>query len=756
MPVSRAPTLSSAMNRNGPTSARAAPSPTPGRFGSSTRGKPDFSQSVNGLAMGRKLGFTPKSGPGKSYGMETIRAGSALEIRPPQDEGDELGMTDNLVRSSGESYASGSGQSNARGSREDHGISDDGAARYRTRLLEQDKQLKEQAQSLAEMEASLAELYARAPEPATKTLTFPTEGEDGDVLQLRRMLREKNEKIAILSAEFDSHRADFRSTIDTLELASSETERVYERRVKELEAELDAVSKKNVGLDVGAFTKQMRQLEDLVQELEEGLEDARRGEAEARGEVEFLRGEVERGRSELRRERELAANLQKRNSQLVQEKQQRTSSGASLEDKLSKAGARESKEVEQKDDEIRGLKAIIHSLSRDGIPDSRSSPPREGSSVRSSFYGKANGVPKHEGETLREKQIRQKHEREVRELRNIIDQKTERETEMDRESETLKRANMLSPTSSAAASTERGPTVSFSTPTGHTRKASLTPMSNHQNQPNMRNSFSLSHRDSTRDSKGTTVSWRDPTFETNAPPEGVLPRPPSFPNGTRLGDVAGSLNAQQDRQASRGRKGPTFAEKRASVLNGFTAASSETEFEPDNISGEEREGEEGTDVEADGTPWCEICEAKGHDILSCGMFTGGAAGGGGVPSGHAERTQNGATSTPPPAQQQQQQQTPTHVRQPSAVPMALKTSASKGSVHTPELPQAGPRSAPPSGPLPSTPAHGADQKGHMEPAGVTEEMVAGKSSGRVDPGKWCALCEKDGHDSVDCPAEMDF
>ena len=66
-----------------------------------------------------------------------------------------------------------------------------------------------------------------------------------------------------------------------------------------------------------------------------------RGEAEARGEVEFLRGEVERGRSELRREREKAA--------------------AAL--KGAEGGVVSSREMEQKDDEIRGLKAIVHSLS---------------------------------------------------------------------------------------------------------------------------------------------------------------------------------------------------------------------------------------------------------------------------------------------------------------------------------------------------------------------------------------------------------
>jgi hypothetical protein len=29
--------------------------------------------------------------------------------------------------------------------------------------------------------------------------------------------------------------------------------------------------------------------------------------------------------------------------------------------------------------------------------------------------------------------------------------------------------------------------------------------------------------------------------------------------------------------------------------------------------------------------------------------------------------------------------------------------------------------------------------------------VAGKTSGVIDEAKWCALCERDGHESIDCP-----
>ena len=127
--------------------------------------------------------------------------------------------------------------------------------------------------------------------------------EADEVAHLRSVIQEKNDKIAMLTAEFDSHRADFRNTLDTLELASSETERLSEKRIEDLQEELRAL--RDQSEDMESVAEQLRQLEEVVQELEEGLEEARRGEAEARGETEFLRGEVERVRAELKREREL-------------------------------------------------------------------------------------------------------------------------------------------------------------------------------------------------------------------------------------------------------------------------------------------------------------------------------------------------------------------------------------------------------------------------------------------------------------------
>lgn len=192
-------------------------------------------------------------------------------------------------------------------------------------LLDRDKQLQEQSKILGDFEKTLEEM------------------EGSDSLNVRTQLRERNERINQLTAEFDGHRADFRSTLDTLEIAASETERVYEQRLDELMQQNKELQDR--GEDVEIVAQQLKQLEELVSELEEGLEDARRGEAEARGEVEFLRGEVERTKLELKKERDHSA--------------------AALKGAQGTAdGSRSLHELEQKDDEIRGLKAIIHSLSR--------------------------------------------------------------------------------------------------------------------------------------------------------------------------------------------------------------------------------------------------------------------------------------------------------------------------------------------------------------------------------------------------------
>lgn len=282
---------------------------------------------------------------------------------------------------------------------------DEELERLRTQLEERDHQLKDQASTLAEMESSLVELQSLIDQPDGPKLGRNSM-DDKDASQLRVLLREKNDKIAMLTAEFDAHRADFRSTIDTLELASTETERVYEKRIEELMADVRELESRN--LDVDSVASQLRQLEELVQELEEGLEDARRGEAEARGEAEFLRGDVERTKSELRREREKAGS----------------SNGNGGNDNTTLA-----KELEQKEDEIRGLKAIIHSLSRDSVPGGDDHTPTQ----RDSFAAA--------GDSADNKTGRDSLERQLAELQALLDKKNSREEELEQELEHLRRGN---------------------------------------------------------------------------------------------------------------------------------------------------------------------------------------------------------------------------------------------------------------------------------------------------------------------------
>jgi hypothetical protein len=338
-------------------------------------------------------------GPQRPYSRNNSRLGQHDTI----DEDAETTPT-GASRTSNDSMASYKGR--RPGSR--MGSSqDDEVQRLRMLLDDREKQLKDQATSLGEMEASLTEIQNLIPEDGMDMGSTYSSGESNDVAQLRSLLREKNDKIALLTSEFDSHRADFRNTIDTLELASTETERVYERKVEELQEELREYQSRSE--DVETVAMQLKQLEELVQELEEGLEDARRGEAEARGEVEFLRGEVERGRSELRREREKAAAALK-------------GAGAMVETPPN-AGQRE---VEQRDDEIRGLKAIIHSLSS-GAAEEHGRPllSRQGSAVNPDELK----VAQDNAGRL---------EREAKELRGLVERKTSREEELERELEKLR------------------------------------------------------------------------------------------------------------------------------------------------------------------------------------------------------------------------------------------------------------------------------------------------------------------------------
>lgn len=509
-------------------------------------------------------------------------------------------------------------------------------------LATKEMQLREQAASLAEMESSLTELQGLV--ASASSSGFSPDDASPDVAQLRALLREKNEKIASLSVEFDSHRADFRSTIDTLELASTETERVYEKRVDDLLAEIHELQERTE--DVESVAMQLKQLEELVSELEEGLEDARRGEAEARGEVEFLRGEVERSREELRREREKSA----------------AAVANAAVGKLHRNGV-----TEEKDDEIRGLKAIIHSLSVGGASNNIN----------------GNGEARSPQEEALQKQ--------VADLSQLISSKASREEELEREIEALRRRR----DARAGSHSSDTATQPWRTRGRHSSRGSFS-------QHNPSGSFS-SHRKVSTDTNfsGTGSQGVPATAPTSAPtaplsPAGVALTTPATSSGPAPLDGLGITTSPPPDPHD--------------LLHTPIATSS------DDDSGDDS----GDDSASNAAPWCEICETAGHDILTCTNMFGSGAGGPASAGPAGESTSAAAAAA---EAEEALSVSPSE----EAAERERERERKKKSVHLPAPPPMVDGNA--FGPMP------------------------GKESGIIEMDKWCALCERDGHESFDCPIE---
>ncbi|KAI1813372.1 hypothetical protein GGS20DRAFT_480825 [Poronia punctata] len=577
-----------------PTMATPAQKP-PSRYGSPT--VPKFTSSVRGTAgdpnkpprLDRKPSIAPRSASALGQPIPSFDEEEPMPA-PSSAHAKTNGSIGSLTSSMGFKRPA---------SRANH-ANEEEMERLKSQLEDRDRQLREQASALAEMESSLSELTVLIDQSDNNRMRSGSL--DGkDTSQLRAMLREKNEKIAMLTAEFDTHRADFRSTIDTLEMASTETQRVYDAKIRELEQELQEAQERHE--DVESVARQLKQLEELVQELEEGLEDARRGEAEARGEVEFLRGEVERTRSELRREREKAAA---------------TISGNNNTEDRDRSAI--SKDLEKKDDEIRGLKAIIHSLSRDSVPGSES----------------LEKIPPQlqRQDSMDNRGAKEKLEREVSELRSMLDTKSSREEELERELENLRRRSV-----------------------GNNNRASSMTVGS-------------ADRSSYRDSKGTVILARD-------------------------------SRSQEE------------GHKRKNTLEPMP--------ESDALSS----------VTENSTLWCEICETGGHDILTCTNMFG--AQNEHDKHHHVDERTLGKTGN---EVGRDSHQTLTVPMDAEAIPRPLSPMRPKPAVTS--------ASAPPPTTIP------------MLPNPQDTGPLAGKESGVVDPSKWCAMCERDGHDSIDCPLEDAF
>lgn len=463
------------------------------------------------------------------------------------------------------------------------------------KLRDRDRQLEEQAATLAEFQKSITEL------------------EGSDALQVRAQLREKNEKIAALTAEFDGHRADFRSTLDTLEVAASETERVYERRLEELiQANRELQDR---GEDVEAVAQQLKQLEELVSELEEGLEDARRGEAEARGEVEFLRGEVERARLELKQEREKSGSK---------------NNGSPNEST--------SKDLDQKDDEIRGLKAIIHSLSR-GDPSNTALSHTNGDSDRISGL-----------------------EHRIQELESLSERKSYRIEELERGFD-------VNQTDQSRLSRNRSGTITS------LKQRHISAQSSNGSPGSVNHTHTLSDRT-------------------------VVPNDHSEPQNN--GNGRHSFTSQR-------RSIPNDSRRRLEAMQESDAHSSSTD--------------DGTSL------WCEICETSGHDILTCTNMFGSGAGNTSNSANAGSKNNQGKSS--------EDQGTPKDNHQGDSIGRnGLKAMGS-----------------------PSSSSQRTGREAVLEGlkgiGGLSNSLspIAGKSSGVIDETKWCALCERDGHESIDCPLD---
>lgn len=529
---------------------------------------------------------------------------------------------------------------------------DEEIQQLRRQLSERDKQLEKQAADIEEMRNSVNELQTATPRLSSTTTALSSRGsgaDDLDAPSLRALVREKNEKIKQLTDDFDSHRADFRETIDILEHTSDETNRLHEQKIEGLIAEnRDLHERIDRGEDMESVAQQLKQLEELVQELEEGLEDARRGEAEARGEVEFLRGEVERGKAELHREKQKAATALK-------------NAGGQLDGGSSPSET--SREIKRRDDEIKGLKAIIHSLSQGDVPDMGSPKSRRGDSKRGS--NQANGH-NHGDQLEEERKAREKLEHEVKDLETLIDRKTYREEELEHEIKRLRKNDAH--TSSGSNGVKSGSSNGV--------KSEHTTRPNSNQPPSSTQYGSVNNRHGA--SRHSSIDWEE--------------------HGVRDAPAIRQTGAQ-------GHQLESMAENSDSHSTTMTDGS--------NL-------------------WCDICDTGGHDVLTCTKMFGKPA----------ESKRNGDDQGQPHEPRLQQRDSEddynlSHnlngkkdVSGNTEAPLSPpRVDDAKNEAITPKAPQA---------PMPSP---------------MDSGNVAGKSSGVVDASKWCAICERDGHDATDCPFE---
>ncbi|KAJ8607673.1 hypothetical protein MRB53_040136 [Persea americana] len=570
--------------------------------------------------------------------------------------------------------------------------------RLKKELSSRDQQLAEQANAISEMERTLAELQTMLPDDGEKSFQEDESTLPRDVQSLRLALREKNERIKSMSEEFDTHRADFRSTIDTLEMASTETERVYEQRVEDLLQQLQQLQDRDT--DMASVAEQFKQLEELVQELEEGLEESRRAEAEARSEVEFLRGEVERSKSELIRERERQA------TQAALEGDGRGGVDVDAYEEMQE-------KLRTKENEIRGLKTIIQGLQNNDDDPEPNTPRAHSYSHRHSKTKSTNTLSGPDSDAVLQKQFQ--------DLESLLASKSTDEELRDKVRELRKSVNF---------------SKWSGLPNGHHR------------------THSEAEKHISSGSQSTIVGQNQ-----------------SRPASSRLNSGSRSQHKRQDSTI------PELAGRRpASPLKDEHYDQNYEErhrksYEPDHQRRQAPSAPQSVSESSTAAQYCEICEENGHDILNCANMIGNSTQR--LPSPPIEsntgravakeglRRSNGSghlsgsfTDRPAPLRRSMAEPAYPPPNAPLPLPPAPRTSSLSVDDKRPgsNRSSATPATSAATSSNNATPTKPTLVEGTGDQAG----MLGGKASGMIDPDAWCALCERDGHPSVDCPLEDAF
>ena len=411
--------------------------------------------------------------------------------------------------------------------------------------------------------------------------------------------------------------------------------------------------------------------------MKKDLEDARRGEAEARGEVEFLRGEIERARLELRREREKASKALAGADAAVGEREKGSSP------------SNDSRGLEQRDDEIRGLKAIIHSLS---------SGPEMGS-PGPDFNN--NGSTANSQELTKLQESISTLQREKSDLKGLVDRKNLREEELEWENARLRDSGGRNGSYGMA---HHSKTESSSTATMHTANR------------NSNVSATTAIRPGSTSYSGFSAPLNQSRLSKNSG-SGSGSRPVSEKPSAPLAHGESELAVQEESQDEMERE----------------AEAAKTE---DSAS---------VSVDTD-SPWCELCETSGHDVLTCSrMF------------GEADKRATVDANLDAAADNQNNDDLDRTITQTETTDITKKSrSENQDGANDRSFFDA---EEEPKNDDARDKENTAKESSVVAPsvsAQPAEGTAPGKSSGVVDMTKWCAMCEKDGHESVDCPFEDDY